>query len=176
MAQTKANGLGGWAVAGLLFLALVSQCGKEPPQTITGEPPAFEAADTSTDPEWLYVQPASLNCRGEPSTSSWVAESLKLGDLVQVTTVENGWARIERPSPCWVRSMYLGSEKHELPPEPVHRREHRTAIQGFSSAGSGSVYYRNCAAARAAGAAPIRYGEPGYAAHLDRDGDGVACE
>ncbi len=36
--------------------------------------------------------------------------------------------------------------------------------------------YRNCAAARAAGAAPIRYGEPGYGPHLDRDGDGVACE
>jgi hypothetical protein len=38
------------------------------------------------------------------------------------------------------------------------------------------VYYRNCSAARAAGAAPIRTGEPGYAGHLDRDGDGVACE
>ena len=34
----------------------------------------------------------------------------------------------------------------------------------------------NCAAARAAGAAPIRRGEPGYGPHLDRDGDGVACE
>ena len=38
------------------------------------------------------------------------------------------------------------------------------------------VYYPNCAAARAAGAAPIRAGEPGYARRLDRDGDGVACE
>jgi len=38
------------------------------------------------------------------------------------------------------------------------------------------VYYKNCAAARAAGAAPIRRGEPGYASHLDRDGDGIACE
>jgi len=39
-----------------------------------------------------------------------------------------------------------------------------------------SVYYRNCDAARAAGAAPLRIGEPGYADHLDRDGDGSACE
>ncbi len=38
------------------------------------------------------------------------------------------------------------------------------------------VYYKNCTAARAAGAAPIHVGEPGYARHLDRDGDGVACE
>lgn len=38
------------------------------------------------------------------------------------------------------------------------------------------VYYANCAAARAAGAAPVNRGEPGYAAHLDADGDGVGCE
>ena len=38
------------------------------------------------------------------------------------------------------------------------------------------IYYRNCSQARAAGAAPIHYGEPGYAPHLDRDGDGIACE
>lgn len=37
-------------------------------------------------------------------------------------------------------------------------------------------YYPNCSAARAAGAAPIHEGESGYAYHLDRDHDGVACE
>lgn len=40
----------------------------------------------------------------------------------------------------------------------------------------GDVYYPNCAAARAAGAAPVRVGHLGYARHLDRDGDGVGCE
>lgn len=38
------------------------------------------------------------------------------------------------------------------------------------------VYFANCDAARAAGAAPLYRGEPGYRAGLDRDGDGVACE
>uniref|UniRef100_UPI00262E0DCF GmrSD restriction endonuclease domain-containing protein n=1 Tax=uncultured Citricoccus sp. TaxID=614031 RepID=UPI00262E0DCF len=38
------------------------------------------------------------------------------------------------------------------------------------------VYFKNCTAARAAGAAPVRIGDPGYARHLDRDGDGVGCE
>lgn len=42
--------------------------------------------------------------------------------------------------------------------------------------GSGSVYYANCSAARAAGAAPVYRGDPGYGSHLDRDGDGVGCE
>ncbi|MFD7164617.1 excalibur calcium-binding domain-containing protein [Streptomyces violascens] len=45
-----------------------------------------------------------------------------------------------------------------------------------SGGGGGSVYYQNCAAVRAAGAAPLHRGDPGYAAHLDRDGDGIACE
>ncbi|AXE85971.1 Excalibur calcium-binding domain protein [Streptomyces sp. Go-475] len=39
-----------------------------------------------------------------------------------------------------------------------------------------SPYYENCDAARAAGDAPLFTGEPGYAPHLDRDGDGEACE
>lgn len=37
-------------------------------------------------------------------------------------------------------------------------------------------YYANCAAARAAGAAPLYAGQPGYRTSLDRDRDGVACE
>ena len=39
-----------------------------------------------------------------------------------------------------------------------------------------NVYYENCDAARDAGAAPVYRGDPGYGPHLDRDGDGVACE
>jgi len=39
-----------------------------------------------------------------------------------------------------------------------------------------NVYYKNCSAARAAGAAPVYQGEPGYGTHLDRDGDGIGCD
>jgi len=38
------------------------------------------------------------------------------------------------------------------------------------------VYYANCAAARAAGAAPVHLGDPGYRTGLDRDRDGIGCE
>lgn len=41
---------------------------------------------------------------------------------------------------------------------------------------SGVRYYPNCRTAWAAGAAPIRRGEPGYRSALDGDGDGIACE
>ena len=38
------------------------------------------------------------------------------------------------------------------------------------------TYYKNCAAVRAAGKAPLYRGQPGYRKELDRDGDGIACE
>ncbi|SDB86226.1 Excalibur calcium-binding domain-containing protein [Sanguibacter gelidistatuariae] len=38
------------------------------------------------------------------------------------------------------------------------------------------VYYKNCTAARDAGAAPVYRGDPGYGKHLDRDNDGIGCE
>lgn len=39
-----------------------------------------------------------------------------------------------------------------------------------------NVTYANCDAVRAAGAAPIYAGQPGYSKKLDRDGDGIGCE
>jgi hypothetical protein len=48
-------------------------------------------------------------------------------------------------------------------PEEVQRRQ-------------ASAYYANCTDARAAGAAPIYAGEPGYREEMDGDSDGIACE
>jgi hypothetical protein len=45
----------------------------------------------------------------------------------------------------------------------------------FGAVGQAGAF-RNCAEARAAGAAPVRRGDPGYGQHLDRDNDGVGCE
>jgi hypothetical protein len=49
-----------------------------------------------------------------------------------------------------------------------------SAVRAVSS--NGRREFANCAQARAAGAAPVRIGDPGYGRHLDRDGDGVGCE
>lgn len=51
-----------------------------------------------------------------------------------------------------------------------------SAGQSTEPQSNGSVYYPNCTAARAAGAAPLYRGQPGYGRHLDRDDDGKACE
>ncbi|MDW8758559.1 excalibur calcium-binding domain-containing protein [Streptococcus suis] len=54
--------------------------------------------------------------------------------------------------------------------------QNQAQIQQFAGTSAGTVYYKNCTAARNAGAAPVRIGDPGYAPHLDRDGDGIGCE
>jgi hypothetical protein len=51
-----------------------------------------------------------------------------------------------------------------------------TTVQPLTGARGSTVSYANCSEARAAGAAPVRRGDPGYGPHLDRDNDGVGCE
>ena len=51
-----------------------------------------------------------------------------------------------------------------------------TDALGLTSAADRNVYYRYCSDARAAGAAPLYRGDPGYRPALDADGDGTACE
>ena len=59
-----------------------------------------------------------------------------------------------------------GRHCHRGQPSPPPKQAPRSA----------NVYYANCDAVRAAGADPIYRGQPGYAGHLDRDNDGIACE
>ncbi|WP_370310112.1 excalibur calcium-binding domain-containing protein [Sphingobium abikonense] len=56
-----------------------------------------------------------------------------------------------------------------------HRPPAAKTGQPMTASGS-SRPFANCAAARAAGAAPVRLGDRGYGRHLDRDGDGIGCE
>ncbi|MBL8544367.1 MAG: excalibur calcium-binding domain-containing protein [Hyphomonadaceae bacterium] len=51
-----------------------------------------------------------------------------------------------------------------------------SALGAASRAPMRSAPFANCAEARAAGAAPVYRGAPGYGPHLDRDSDGIGCE
>ena len=77
------------------------------------------------------------------------------------------------------------------PPEPAVQKEEpapveepaqepaqapRQSGQNPDSEGAAGAYYANCTEAKAAGAAPLYRGEPGYREKLDRDNDGIACE
>ena len=58
-----------------------------------------------------------------------------------------------------------------------HRGQSATPSNAMRAVSSdGRREFANCSQARAAGAAPVRAGDPGYGRHLDRDGDGVGCE
>lgn len=176
MAKQSATGCGGWIVAGLLLVGLISQCGDEPTTATTNGLLSTSASEPSRPARWLYVQPETLNCRAEPSASSSKVETLDGNALVREVDDKGGWSLLRRsPSDCWAKSEYLDDQPR---PAPV-RREYRrpTEPRGFvSSSRSASAYYANCSAARAAGAAPVRRGDPGYSRKLDRDGDGVGCE
>ncbi|MER5484182.1 excalibur calcium-binding domain-containing protein [Streptomyces sp. NPDC002812] len=60
--------------------------------------------------------------------------------------------------------------------DPGHPKPKQPKSGPTPAPGPKDAAYRNCAEARAAGAAPIRRGQPGYGRHLDRDDDGVACD
>lgn len=57
-----------------------------------------------------------------------------------------------------------------------HRGPASQPSRAKSYALSSGREFANCSQARAAGAAPVRAGDPGYGRHLDRDGDGIGCE
>ncbi|PFV54629.1 calcium-binding protein [Bacillus cereus] len=70
-------------------------------------------------------------------------------------------------------------QKHLADEQARKQQEEQKAQQAQTQPANGntdSAYYKNCAAVRAAGKAPLHKGQPGYSSHLDRDGDGIACE
>ncbi|MBW6439075.1 excalibur calcium-binding domain-containing protein [Actinoplanes hulinensis] len=70
--------------------------------------------------------------------------------------------------PLWIPVALAAAAIIAVNPFPV--RSFGTIDYWFSSIKVAAI------AVRAAGADPIRRGDPGYGRHLDRDGDGVGCE
>ncbi|MBB5235939.1 thermonuclease family protein [Deinococcus budaensis] len=62
------------------------------------------------------------------------------------------------------------------PASPPTAGTPRVAAPLPAVSGTGSILYKTCSAARAAGAALVKVGQPGYGKHLDRDNDGIGCE
>lgn len=69
---------------------------------------------------------------------------------------------------------FNASSKSNSSSEPKQAKQSSNKSKPANS--SNEVYYKNCTEARNAGVTPIYKGELGYAKHLDRDGDGIACE
>jgi hypothetical protein len=107
----------------------------------------------------VYMDPGPLDCR----------YTVPVAPAAPV--VEEAPAAVEEPAPA--------PPVEEVPveaPAPAPPVEQPAPAQPAPQAPSEGVSYANCDAVRAAGAAPIRTGDPGWQQKFDRDGDGVGCE
>ncbi|WP_430385549.1 excalibur calcium-binding domain-containing protein [Blastomonas fulva] len=116
--------------------------------------PARDPTRAQSEPSYL-VAPAELADRSAEA----VAEEAAAGMLA---AQEAGEAAAEATAAGTV-------ETADAPPAPAYLAEPAEEPGEY-------VYWRNCSHARAAGAAPVRVGDAGYRAGLDRDGDGIGCE
>jgi hypothetical protein len=90
------------------------------------------------------------------------------------------WAGVSRPQPAHAHPGGLNAEgchnNRKTGGYHCHRGSAAQPARAKSFALSSGREFANCTQARAAGAAPVRAGDPGYGRHLDRDGDGIGCE
>ena len=96
---------------------------------------------------------ASARRLGYPAIVASGCALVFVATWIATPNVQQWWAETSRPEPSALAEAVQG-------PEAAER----------------SVYFRGCNDARAAGAAPIHRGSPGYREEMDGDGDGIACE
>lgn len=133
-------------VSSLLFLGMVGGCRSE------------ESLDSGVEAKPYAARSSSVT--SAPTKTVTVTET--------VTATESATSSTTVTSSSAKPAAKTTTQPAAAPPA--------TSQQSTTTQCADCVYYENCDAARAAGAAPIYRGEPGYAKHLDRDNDGIACE
>ena len=113
---------------------------------------------------------ASTSVSATPSSSPTPSASATPSESPSPTVIPSPVPTTEAPAqqaPAQEAPAQVATETpaQQAPAQPVQQAPAQS-----------SVYYKNCDAVRAAGAAPLHRGEPGYRPGLDSDGDGVACE
>ena len=117
--------------------------------------PTTTKKTTTSRPTTTSRTTTATTTSASPTTSTVVSQEQVVSD-----NHTDHYVRDPEPAPVIV-------PEPEYPPAPAPEPE---------TAPAQNVYYPNCKAAKAAGAAPLYQGEPGYRPGLDRDQDGVACE
>ena len=175
-----------WAIPLLAFLLGIGVGG------------AGNGTDVATTPQYIALQDDLEAAQEEASVLT--DEVAAAEDQVRAAATAAQTQIEQQTSAITERATELDQREQELlARESALRAAEQTASSrssGSSSSSSGSVSsgagtasvvepepqvsastsYANCSEARAAGAAPVRVGDPGYGRHLDRDGDGVGCE
>lgn len=114
---------------------------------------------------WTATAPTPVVAAAEPNEPTEPVSSMAVEPSETVTPVT------AQPYDI-VGSRYRGGAR------PDDRSDDRdavpTAARGTLS--GDPVFYSGCREVRAAGAAPLNRGEPGYRSAMDGDDDGIACE
>lgn len=114
------------------------------------------------------VTTSSANLRRAPQATAAI-----------LTVIPRNTALVVACNGDWCRTTYKGQGGYvsrSLTKAVTQSAPLATPQTRATPAAPGNVFYPNCTAVRAAGAAPIRRGTPGYSSRLDRDGDGIGCE
>lgn len=188
MKQSMILGCAAAAVAGVFVVWQIDKPASELASVATAAaPPAMRV---------MYVAVPTARCSDGAAGTGKTVSKLALGDQINIVAEKAGWSEAEFGTGlrCWTTSAALSPDRPNRSAPPRKRADAvpayvssnggRAPDQG-SPAGSGMpaqkrantlTYYSGCNAVRAAGAAPLYRGQPGYRPEMDGDGDGVACE
>lgn len=148
-----------------VLMGLTLEKAEELVQTNVGKFAKVDRVDVTPSKRSVWDSSAWIVCSQDPVAETKISPvgtmTLKYGrnDAECKTGVEWIPPKEEEPAPVVPEPAPAPPAPVVAPPAPVK-----------------DVTYGGCADVRAAGAAPIRRGDPGYSSKLDRDGDGVACE
>ncbi|MGW7461896.1 excalibur calcium-binding domain-containing protein [Streptomyces sp. NPDC054797] len=129
---------------------------------------------TSPAPKKSPSHPVETTPTPNPSASGPIATTEPASTPPPRPSATSGLVPAPTEAPDTTPATPTGPPSPADPVTPAEPSEATTSAAPATEAPS--AYYRRCADARAAGAAPLHRGEPGYRSELDRDGDGVACE
>ncbi|MCT2030230.1 hypothetical protein HMPREF3086_03930 [Dietzia sp. HMSC21D01] len=157
--STSGAGSGCAMMVGLVILLgfLLAQCGGDDDPAVS--PPATSTSSTTPSSRYSPI-PSQTPSPTTGAFASPTSEGLALTDDELGDPGNGGGRPAPLVAPLPQTSAYVP------PPAPAPQ----PAVPQYSAT------FGSCAEARAAGAAPLYAGQPGYSSKLDRDGDGVACE
>ncbi|TDW81282.1 excalibur calcium-binding domain-containing protein [Kribbella sp. VKM Ac-2566] len=151
--------IAGWVAGAFAFIVILAAIGGA----------SSPAAVSSTPGATVTVPGPTTTVAGPTVTVSGPAVTVQQTVPGPITTIT------QPPLPA--RTVTVGAPRASTSttaPVPLARPQSPRPTR--TTAAPAEVYYANCSEVRAAGKAPLYRGQPGYAAHLDRDNDGVACE
>lgn len=150
--------------------------GPEAPEDFSGDSSTTAAADSGSGSAVRYYAIREANIRQSPSINAATVGQTAGGSALDSLNDQwydpsdgRTWYYVRTPSGLdgWISSKMVSGYAPSADPADA---------EDAAQVEAGGVYYENCDAAEAAGAAPVYAGEAGYAGHLDRDSDGIGCE